>query len=114
MNKLYKRFLLPALFVLCAGTAWAQTTISGTVKDTAGPLAGVNVVVKGTVQGTITNSKGEFSLRVNQAPPLTLSFSFVGFATQEIEVKDANTSGLDVTLEEQTLLGQEVVVSASR
>lgn len=114
MNKLYKRFLLPALFVLCAGTAWAQTTISGTVKDTAGPLAGVNVVVKGTVQGTITNSKGEFSLRVNQVPPLTLSFSFVGFATQEIEVKDANTSGLDVTLEEQTLLGQEVVVSASR
>lgn len=114
MNKLYKRFLLPALFVLCAGTAWAQTTISGTVKDTAGPLAGVNVVVKGTVQGTITNSKGEFSLRVNQAPPLTLSFSFVGFATQEIEIKDANTSGLDVTLEEQTLLGQEVVVSASR
>lgn len=114
MNKLYKRFLLPALFVLCAGAAWAQTTISGTVKDAAGPLAGVNVVVKGTVQGTITNSNGEFSLRVNQAPPLTLSFSFVGFATQEIEIKDANTSGLDVTLEEQTLLGQEVVVSASR
>lgn len=114
MNKLYKRFLLPAVFMICAGTAWAQTTISGTVKDAAGPLAGVNVVVKGTVQGTITNSMGEFSLRVNQAPPLTLSFSFVGFATQEIEVKDANTSGLDVTLEEQTLLGQEVVVSASR
>lgn len=114
MNKLYKRFLLPALFVLCAGAAWAQTTISGTVKDAAGPLAGVNVVVKGTVQGTITNANGEFSLRVNQAPPLTLSFSFVGFATQEVEIKDANTSGLDVTLEEQTLLGQEVVVSASR
>ena len=72
MNKLYKRFLLPALLVLCAGAAWAQTTISGTVKDATGPLAGVNVVVKGTVQGTITNSMGEFSLRVNQAPPLTL------------------------------------------
>ncbi len=100
------------------GTAslMAQTTISGTIKDgaTQETLAGVNIVVKGKVVGTISDVKGEYSLKVTQAPPLTLVFSFIGFRTQEIEVKDANTTGLDVVLEEESLLGQEVVVAASR
>ncbi|MEQ1585303.1 MAG: TonB-dependent receptor, partial [Cyclobacteriaceae bacterium] len=93
----------------------AQTSISGTVKDgtTGDPLAGVNIVVKGRVIGTISNTSGQYSLKVNQEPPFTLVFSFIGFSTQEIEIKEANTT-LDVSLEEQTLLGQEVVVSASR
>ena len=116
MNKLYVRSLLPLLFLLSGATCLlAQTTISGTVKDATGEtLAGVNIVVKGRVIGTISDAKGEYNLKVNDAPPLTLVFSFVGFQTQEIEVKDANTSGLDIALAEQTLLGQEVVVSASR
>ena len=116
MNKLYKKALLLALFWL-GGTAlvMAQTTsISGTVKDASGDgLAGVNIVVKGRVIGTITNTSGEYSLSVNQAPPFTLAFSFIGFGTQEIEITKAETK-LDVSMEEQTLLGQEVVVSASR
>lgn len=116
MNILYKKALLLALFWL-GGTAvlLAQSTsISGTVKDATGDeLAGVNIVVKGRVIGTITNTSGGYSLTVNQAPPFTLSFSFIGFATQEIEVTNAETK-LDVILEEQVLLGQEVVISASR
>ncbi len=116
MNKLYVRSLLPVLFLLSGATCLlAQTTISGTVKDAAGEtLAGVNIVVKGRVIGTISDSKGEYNLKVNEAPPLTLVFSFVGFQTQEIEIKDASTTGLDIAMAEQTLLGQEVVVSASR
>ncbi len=116
MNKLYRKALLPALFWLCGSAAlMAQTSISGTVKDgtTGDPLAGVNIVVKGRVIGTISNTSGQYSLKVNQEPPFTLVYSFIGFATQEIEIKEANTT-LDVSLEEQTLLGQEVVVSASR
>lgn len=117
MNKFYIRSLLPLLFVVL-GTAelMAQTTtVSGTVKDAAGEsLAGVNIVVKGRVVGTITDIQGNYSLKISQAPPLTLVFSFIGFKSQEVEIKDANTSGLSVSLEEQTLLGQEVVVSASR
>lgn len=117
MNKFYRKALLPALFWFCGlASVMAQTTsVSGTVKDASGePLAGVNIVVKGRVIGTITSTSGEYNLKVNQAPPFTLVFSFIGFATQEVEVKDANTTGLDISLEEQTLLGQEVVVSASR
>jgi outer membrane receptor protein involved in Fe transport len=116
MNKLYKKALLLALFWLGgAAILMAQTSISGTVKDgTSGDaLAGVNIVVKGRVIGTITNTSGGYSLTVNQAAPFTLVFSFIGFATQEIEITQAETK-LDVSLEEQTLLGQEVVVSASR
>ncbi len=117
MNKFYIRSLLPLLFVAAsAANLMAQsTTISGTVKDAAGEtLAGVNIVVKGRVVGTITDVRGSFNLTINQPPPFTLVFSFIGFTTKEIEVKDQNTTTFDISLEEQTLLGQEVVVSASR
>lgn len=117
MNKLYFKTVVPLILMLI-GTAnlLAQTTISGTVTDagTKETLAGVNIVVKGKVIGTISNVNGEYSLKVNQEPPFTLVYSFIGFRTQEIEIKDANTTGLNVTLEEETLLGQEIVVAASR
>ncbi len=116
MNKLYIRSLLPLLFLLLgAANLIAQTTVSGTVKDAAGEtLAGVNIVVKGRVIGTISDIRGEYNLKVNEAPPLTLVFSFIGFKSQEIELKDASTTALNISLEEQNLLGQEVVVAASR
>ncbi|MCZ8354402.1 MAG: TonB-dependent receptor [Cyclobacteriaceae bacterium] len=117
MTKFYKRLLLPiALLLLAATASWAQTTISGTVKDgtTGDKLAGVNIVVKGRVAGTISNADGSFSLKVSDAPPLTLSFSFIGFKSQELTISNANTTGLEIVMEEQTLLGQEVVISASR
>lgn len=117
MTKFYKRLLMPlALLLMAATVSFAQTTISGTIKDGASgsTLAGVNIVVKGRVVGTISNAQGDFNLKVNDAPPLTLTFSFIGFKTQEIEITDANTTGLAITLEEQSLLGQEVVISASR
>jgi iron complex outermembrane receptor protein len=117
MNKFYRKALLPVLILFCGSvTLMAQTTsITGTVKDggNGDALAGVNIVVKGRVIGTISNTDGQYNLKVNQAPPFTLVFSFIGFATQEIEVTEA-TATIDVSLSEQTLLGQEVVVSASR
>ncbi len=92
------------------------TTISGKVIDAATneALVGVNVLVKGTVLGTISDPNGNFKLNVNQAPPLTLQISIVGYVTQELEINDASVEGLEISMEEQTLLGQEIVVSASR
>src|SRR5690606_13511612 len=93
-----------------------ETIISGIVNDadTGDALIGVNILVKGQVIGTITNTEGKFNLKVNQPPPLTLVFSMVGYATQEFEINSPHGGELKVTLSEQTLLGQEVVVSASR
>lgn len=117
MNIFYRRYIIPLIFIIIGiTTTYAQTSISGKVKDgTSGnALAGVNIVVKGKVAGTISNTNGEFDLQVSDSPPLTLVFSFVGFATQEVTITEAKTTGLEITMEEQTMLGQEVVVSASR
>lgn len=117
MKNLYSKAFAPIVLVLLAATmAFAQTTISGKLIDGASgeALAGVNIVVKGKVIGTISDTRGEFNLKVNDAPPLILIFSFVGYKTQEVEIKEASTSSLSVTMEEQALLGQEVVISASR
>lgn len=102
---------------LSTSSVYAQTTtISGTVTEagTKETLVGVNIVVKGRVIGTVTDLRGNFNLRVSQAPPLTLVFSMVGFTTQEIEITEASVSNLQVAMQEQFMLGQEVVVSASR
>jgi iron complex outermembrane recepter protein len=110
-------FSLFVLLSLSASSIYAQTTsISGTVSEegTKETLIGVNILVKGKVIGTVTDLKGNFNLRVNQAPPLTLVFSMVGFGTKEVEITQTNVNNLQVSLAEQTLLGQEIVVSASR
>lgn len=104
-----------ALCFLITSICFGQTNISGTVKDASGEtLAGVNIQVKGLVVGTISDTRGNFELSVNDAPPLTLVFSFMGYTSQEVEITDANTQGLNLQLEEQSILGQEIVVSASR
>lgn len=114
MNKRYIRSLLPFLLLLGAANLMAQssTTIAGTVKDSAGePLAGVNIIVKGRVIGTITDTKGQYNLTVNQAPPMTLIFSYVGFKTQEIEVKDANSTALDISMADDNTLSEITITS---
>lgn len=108
-------YLFSFFFLVLSISSFAQTQISGVIKDDNGePLTGVNIVIKGRVIGTITDLNGNFNLSVNENPPMTMVVSFIGFRTQEINITEANTSGLDISMEEQTLLGQEVVVSASR
>ncbi|WP_421764144.1 TonB family protein [Ekhidna sp.] len=85
----------------------AAEIITGKVIDDSGePLPGVNVVIKGTTTGVITNIEGNFQLP--KTDNQTLVFSFVGFETQEIDV--GNRSSLEVTLGGATAL-QEVVVT---
>lgn len=82
-------------------------------KDNAEPLAGVSVSIKGTVAGTSTNADGKFILKSKLKFPFTLIFSTVGFQSQEFVVTETGTQ-LNVSLSSQTLLGNEVVVTASR
>lgn len=116
MKNFSKKVWAPIVLSLLAVATFAQTSISGKVTEaaTGDPLPGVNILVKGQVIGTISDNKGDFTLNVNSAPPITLVFSFVGYKTQEVEIKDATTAALTITMAEQVQLGQEVVVSASR
>lgn len=116
LKTICRSLFIAALFMQSiALVAQNQTTISGTVTDDTGEtLPGVNIRVEGKVVGTITQADGTYSLTVNQAPPLTLIFSYVGYQTQSVEITNPSTTNLDITLSEQVIFGQEVVVSASR
>ena len=96
--------LAVALLFNCT-MAFAQSSIKGNVVDNFGePLAGVNIVEKGTSNGTLTDFDGNFLLTV--APGKTLVFSFVGYATQELPA----AAGMKVVLAEDSELLEDVVV----
>ncbi|MGM0546978.1 MAG: TonB-dependent receptor [Bacteroidota bacterium] len=122
MNRsiLKKLSMVLALATLCIvfghQNSSAQTTISGTVVDAenGSPLGGVNVSVKGKVVGTSTGTNGTFSLDIRQDPPLTLVFTMIGFSTKEIEITESSVSDLTIELSEAAIVGDEVVISASR
>nr|WP_239466734.1 TonB-dependent receptor [Bacteroides mediterraneensis] len=95
-----------ALFLMNVSWAFAQLTVTGRVQSKSGePLIGVNVVEKGTTNGTVTDLDGNYSLQV--AKGKTLVFSYIGFITQENVVKNAR---MNVTLVEDTETLEEVVV----
>ena len=115
MNRNITKWILSAFLTLLFSYSYAQTTVSGTITDaeTGEPLIGTQILVKGTVLGTISDVNGEFSLSVQSSPPITLVITYVGYERQEIEVTSSGQN-ISVQMAESTLLGQEVVVSASR
>ncbi|RIJ46370.1 SusC/RagA family TonB-linked outer membrane protein [Maribellus luteus] len=87
--------------------AQQQDRVTGTVTDKKGePLPGVSVIVKGTVNGTVTNANGEYSL-TSVTENSVLQFSFIGLKSQEVEVGE-NTR-IDISLEEDAFAIDEVV-----
>ncbi len=89
-------------------TAQQQRTVSGTVTDNTGqPLPGVTVVVKGTTQGTVTSTDGEYTIS-NIPENATLQFSFVGMLTKEIVVGNQTTINIEMAVD---AIGIEEVVA---
>ena len=74
--------------ILTTTTAWCQVTVIGTViaSDDKSALPGINVSEKGTENWTTTKADGTFSIEVTD-PNATLAFSFIGFQTQEFQLK---------------------------
>ncbi len=103
------------MLLICSFSIIAQTKLTGKVSDAASKesLIGVSIAVKGKVIGTITDANGNFSLTTSTPKPFTLSISMVGYERQEIQVT-GNKTDFQIALKEQTVLGQDVVVSASR
>lgn len=86
-------------------------TITGTVTlaSDGQPIAGANVLIKGTQAGTVTDKRGAYSITVNDNNAV-LVFSFIGHKTQEVQV--GNKSVINVSLEENNEVLGEVVVTA--
>ena len=87
-------------------SAFAQSTITGQVKDATGePVIGASVLINGTSNGTVTDLDGNFSISVQ--PGATLTISYIGFQKQQV----AATNGMVITLQEdQAQQMNEVVV----
>ncbi|WP_280745510.1 MULTISPECIES: TonB-dependent receptor [unclassified Parabacteroides] len=82
--------------------------ITGTITDNAQePLIGVNILIKGTTVGTITDIDGKFSLSTNQPNPVLVA-SYIGFKSQEVRV--GNQQNLQIVLQADELGLEEVVV----
>ena len=103
--------MLSLFLVLITSMAWAQDkTVTGKVtsKDDGSTLPGVNIVVKGTTNGSVTDADGKYSIIASSGS--TLIISFIGFATQEIAVGERTV--IDIPLLSDITQLQEVVVTA--
>ncbi|WP_266364093.1 SusC/RagA family TonB-linked outer membrane protein [Tellurirhabdus rosea] len=106
-----QKLLLSLGLLLCwCTTLMAQTRqISGKVTDeTAKDLPGVSIVVKGTQRGTVTDASGEYRLTIPDAASVVLTFSFVGYQSQEAAVTGQST--LNITMKPNDNSLEEVVV----
>ncbi|MCC8186208.1 MAG: carboxypeptidase-like regulatory domain-containing protein [Bacteroides sp.] len=89
-NKTLNSYLCIALLLLAQipflGNLQAQSTlVKGTVLDAEGGMPGVNVTVKGTTNGTITDIEGNFSISMPGGNSV-LIFSYIGYITEEVTV----------------------------
>jgi TonB-linked SusC/RagA family outer membrane protein len=111
LNYFMKRVLLFVFLFFPTFLVLAQKSlITGTVREKGNndPLPGVSILEKGTTNGTITGSNGEFQLSANQGA--TLVFSFIGMKTQEVMI--GNETTLSVAMEPFTEEINDVVVTA--
>ena len=115
MKKLRHKTAFRKLLILFLGFfittgAFAQTkVIEGIVTNTNGEtIVGASVVLKGTMNGTITGVDGDYKINVDPQTGSILVFSFVGMKTQEVAISDRSV--IDVTLEDDALNIEGVVV----
>jgi len=88
----------------------AQSVVKGTIEDASygGPVAGANVIIKGTTVGAISDFDGNYEITVDSFPA-TLIFSSLGYGTKEVQVTSAGT--INVSLAEAATGLDEIVVS---
>lgn len=80
-------YLLNLIFLALSMATFAQTEVTGTVKDpqTGEALIGATVVIEGTTQGTTTDIDGNFKFETEKTPPFNLKVSFIGYQPQVVE-----------------------------
>lgn len=108
-NNHYGRIVISAILLyLLPITLWAQNKVGGVVLDVnQEPLIGVNVVEKGTSNGTVTDIDGRFNLNLSSSNP-ELRISYVGYVTQDVAVN--GQSSIQIILQENSEMLDEIVV----
>lgn len=104
-----KRVLvLCILIIIFLGQIFAQVKITGQIIDESGlPLPGVNVIIKGTTTGTVTDLDGNYSLSDVPSDAI-LVFSFISKETQEVAVE--GRTAINITMQEEAQKMDEVVI----
>lgn len=111
-NKCLLKLGVLLFFMLITSSLWAQYTVKGTVKDetSKSALPGVNIIIKGTSTGVITDVNGGFQVAINNNNKVTLVFTYIGYLSQNVEVSSSQTT-IDVSLVEDVTKLEEVVVT---
>ncbi len=101
-----------ALFITYNSPLFSQNlplkTISGTVTDATGPLSGVNILVKNTARGSISDLEGKYSVKASAND--TLVFLYLGYKAQEVTV--GNRSIVNVVMQVDAMALDQVVINA--
>ncbi len=103
-NIIYNIFLIWA--ILLGGTLFAQT-VTGTVSDNNGAIPGVNIIVKNTSKGAVTDFDGNYTIN-NVDQNAVLVFSFLGYTTKEVSINGKTV--IDVVLIEDSQALDEIVL----
>ena len=107
-----KWLLSLAVGFLCCGSAYAQTTVKGTITSESGePLIGATIAVKNSTDGTVTDIDGNYSLKTKKtlSSKDLLLFSYVGYKTLQ---KNYTGNTMNVKLAEESQQLNDVVVTA--
>ncbi len=111
MKRMYRFLFLLVMFISASQLLFAQAkTITGVISTVSGAsLPGVNILIKGTHRGTVSDLNGRYKINATQGDVLV--FSFLGFDTKEVKVSGTTTT-INVVLKGTVSSLNEVVVTA--
>ncbi len=113
-NFLFKIFFTIIPILLFANSTTAQQVVKGVVKDSKGlGLPGATISLRGTKNITVTNSEGDFSIKVNVDVAFYLRVSYVGYKPQDFQILKTDSTLVELTLVGDALL-EEIVVTSRR
>lgn len=103
------------ILIITSTAAWAQNTITGTIKDSKGkPLPHASVVIRGTDNGVAADEHGQFTLKVTVDAPFYIRISSVGYKPQDFQIISVQNAPTEFELVSNDQLQEIVVVSRRR
>lgn len=116
MKSIYTFFITAIILLSQVANAQDPYLVAGKILDSTSnqPLGGASIKIKGSRGGTVTRDDGGFQLKTSEPIPFTLIVTSIGYKQQEFIVSGKNGSDVSIYLNPQSLLINQVVVTASR